>query len=446
MIFGRDFDKSYFLLVLPVLRMTLPWLQYRLRAIFILPFILLWCVCMLAKPIRSPIPGSATLRKYFLGTAVLHMMYKLLPLSHGLVGSYGRFSFNLYGFLSDIVMNLALLLVVYMSFVNQKFKELKFLGLVIIGGLLFTGAMTFQYGSEIEEGAARLIVASHNGLAADTLKVSDAQDLIVEAGLAGYAFMYIYAFLAPAFFYAAYKVRTKAAKILFLLVGCANVFCIKEGGLQTPVIVLLLGMCLMLIAVLFRLRSSLILFGIISAVLLFVFAVKPQAFSIVELPVRWCADMVEREVYKARLESIADAVSKSSLGAYVTERYARQKMSFDGFWSQYFLFGGGLKTKNGGHSEILDLMSAYGLMGLSVLVLYFICYKNFYDQLSKMYLGRQWQPMVLVYLGAYCFAGIANPIPTGSGQLYIVFPVLAMYFPDSPVGRYLAATNRGGLL
>ena len=140
-------------------------------------------------------------------------------------------------------MRLAFVFIVYWSIIRHKFKELRFLGILVLLSLLQIGVATLLFGDEVAGGASRAMVAIDNGdLAMGSTKLSlyEGAQVIGKYGLGGYFYAYLAAFLTPAFFYSAFKIPSKSLKILCLMTAFASMVIVFKGGLQTPIVVLVL--------------------------------------------------------------------------------------------------------------------------------------------------------------------------------------------------------------
>ena len=447
----RKFDYSYLLLVFPVLRICMPWLQYRTRAILVLPFLIAWFGLMVIKQSSMPIKWRIVLRRDFVLVLCLMLFHMLLPAIYGLTGQ-GRVEFSWYGFVSFLVMNLSLLGIVYVSFIHNKFRELKFLASLVILVMIYEGIMAFLVGGNVEGGAARLVVGMQqhgwdvSSFNRDAQALSDETDIVIGSGFGGYHFIYAYAFLAPAFFYAGCRIRNWKIKAICFITMLANLSCIKNGGLHTPLFVAAIGFLLAIFALLFRWRRILVAFGVIAGLSLIMFIYHPTFFRPLALPLEICASLAVRDVYKSRFMSIADTI-RGSKRTYALDRYYLQKRSIDSFLKGNMLIGEGSHADEGGHSMFLDMLAFYGLVGFAVFVGFLVSFLKFQKALGAVYLGRQWLGMVYCYLGAFLFTTVANPVNLCYAQLYIMFPVLALFFPDCPVNesRQIAFDERRAL-
>ena len=365
--------------------------------------------------------------------------HALLPAVYGIVGER-RHEFNLYGFVSFLVMNLSLFGVVYLSFIHNKFKELKFLAALVVMVMIYEGLMAFLVGGNIEGGAARLVVGMQqhgwdvSSFNRDASEISNETDIVIGSGFGGYHFIYAYAFLAPAFFYAGCRIHNWKIKVVCFVTMLANLSSIKNGGLHTPLFVALIGFLFAIFALLFRLRRMLIVFGAIAGLALILFAYYPAIFRPLAVPLEICASLSVRDVYKNRFMSIADTI-KGSKQTYALDRYYLQKRSIDSYFKYNMLLGGGNRADEGGHSMLLDLLALYGLVGLAVFVGFVFSFLKFQKAMGAIYLGREWLAMIYCYLGAFIFTTVANPVNLCYAQLYIIFPVLALFFSDCPVNE-----------
>lgn len=433
----RRFDLSYLLLVPLLLRACSPWFQYRSKAIIVVPFFVLWYFFQIAKPMRFNLRFWFNVRKmcfFFFFATVTY--FGLLPLLYGgidLSVHVGRGVFNKSS-ITGLVMQLAFVFIVYWSIVRHKFRELRFLGILVLLSLLQIGVSTLLFGDEVAGGASRAMVAIDNGdLAMGSTKLSlyEGAQVIGEYGLGGYSYAYLAAFLTPAFFYSALKITPKPLKILCLLTALSSIVIVFKGGLQTPIVVLVLGLFMLVCAVLFKLRKGLIVLGGAAMLGVALFIVQPKCYAFLGPVLRGAAELTEKIEYRERLVSLAAAVEGDKL-TYAYQRYRLQARSWKGFCEHPFL-GGGPEADMGGHSELLDTMSCYGSIGLLVLISLFVYFYKFNNALGRTALGKEWLTMVCGYMGLLIFASITNPVSIFPPVIILIFPALALSYPGAPL-------------
>ena len=429
----RKFDYWYLLLVIPILRFCLPWLQYRVRVAVIVPFFFVWLIHMTFLPVRGPVPYWRQLRISFLFVIVFAVIYELLPLLYGRFGlSYSsRVVFNWGKFVSAVAACFYMS-IIYLSFVHKRFKELAFLLMIILCAGILSGVQSFLHGDLVEGGAARFMVTAGSDLAKGKASAFNNAMDTVEYGLAGYGLTYFYAFGIPLLVYACLSIRKNWLMRFFYI--CASLgfgVAVAKGGLQTPIMVAGVGIGLVLLSLLMRLRKGIIVLGVGLMVALWTFSVAPKVFSFLESPLRAFAQFSEKPVYKERLTSLADAV-RGDTNSYAYSRYQLQKRSWDIFCGN-LPFGGGRNVQCGDHSEFFDMLGYFGFVGLTVWVLYLICLTRFFIFLGKAFCGQKYVNMLYLYISAYLFASVANPVPLVNSLVVIMISALGLYFPFAPL-------------
>lgn len=439
---NRRFDYWYLLLVIPILRICLPLLQYRFRMIVIVPFFVLWLIHMLCQPVRTDVPCLRQLRTAYLGLMFVGLLYDFLPLFYMRFGLpyNSRVVFNWAGFVGATVFCF-LISIVYFSFVHKRFKELAFLLVVILSAAIYSGFMSFLHGDQIEGGAARFTVTAGSAMSRGVSSAYDNFEVVAEYGLSTYSHVYEYALYLPIMVYAVFCIKRNRKMMSFCI---CSILClivsVWKSGLQTPVMIVCIGSVLLAVTVCTRFRRGVILCGIGLMGALFLFAVAPKAYSFLDKPLRMVAELTERYEYRTRLLSLADAVSGDSR-AYAYERYRLQKQSWDLF-CENIPFGGGRKIWAGDHSEFLDMLAYFGFVGLVFYVLYFICLMRFFSILGRFFIGYKSLFMLYLYIAVYLFASVANPIALTDGLFVIVIASLGLFFPYSPLSAESRSLQR----
>ena len=443
---NKRFDLSYLLIVPWLLRVSSPWFQYRTKAIVAIPLFLLWCLFQIAKPSRFNLRFWFNVRRmYFIFCAAIVVFFGLLPLLAGGIdlSSIGRGALSRRTIVQMLTL-LAFAFIVYWSLVKHKFKELRFLGVIVLLSFLQMGIVTLLFGDIVSDGASRIMVAIGNGeLDSGSVDASLAESaqIIGTYGLGNYDFAYLAAFLTPAFLFSSLKIPSKLLKTLCLLSALGATVVVYKGGLQTPVFVLILGIFLFILALLFKLQKSLVALGCLAMLGIGLFIVQPKVYIFLSPVLRAASEMTEDPNYKLHLDTLAEAAEGDKL-TYAYKRYRLQVRSWEGFCEHPFL-GGGPNARSGGHSELLDTMSAYGLTGLFCMVFLLTRFYKFNAALGYAVLGKQWLVMVSAYIGLFIFTSITNPVDMLSPVAILLFPALALSYPGAPLGGSVGKEENG---
>jgi len=430
------FDKSYLFLVILVFRACLPWFQYRSKAIIVVPFFVLWYMFQIAKPYKIDIRRLMTLRSSFWLFVIIMILYRILPLVYGGWSSDGRDWRIMFtkGALTNLTMNVAFVFIVYFSILREKYKELRFLGIVVLLSVLYVGIMSWCHGDEVAGGASRFVLTAATNQLKEGGRIGEAAEsalVVGKYGLGGYEIVYMTAFAIPGILFSALKIKSHRMRVLCIVAGAAGVGTVLKGGLQTPVMVMLVGLLFFFLGIMFKLRRALIYLGVICMLLIGIFVVRPESFAFLAPALRAASELTEQDFYKGRLVSLAEAVEGDKL-TYSYSRYRLQAKSWEGF-CEHPIFGGGTKARMGEHSELLDTMSIYGLVGLSLMIAVLVSYFKFNCALAMGMRERQWLPLVYGYTGLYIFTSITNPVNILSPLIILLFPALALSYPGAPL-------------
>lgn len=436
----KRFDYAYLFLVIPVLRTCLPWVSFRTKAIVIVPCFILWFCCLIAKPYRINIRHWAIVRRSFWILLIMIAINGLLPLFYGGYSTDGTYQRTVFGKqqLSNLIVNMSFVFVVYYSFVREKFRELRFLGFLVLLSIVYVGVATLIYGDEVVGGASRFLVSvGNNRLTSVSATATDFENakIVGEVGLAGYQLVYVTAFAIPGLLWATLKIHNRKIRVLCGCAAIAGMATVFKCGLQTPILTLFAGLCFLVFALLFKARRSILVLGSLAMLAVALFIAHPKVYSFLAKPLMAASEMTDKGVYKGRLVSLAEAVQGDKM-TYAYERYRLQVESWEGFCEHPFI-GGGTKARAGGHSELLDTMSFFGLIGLILMLTLIVQFYKFNLRLSSAALGRQWLVMLYCYLGMFIFVCITNPVNVISPCLTLLLPSVALSFDHAPLGNDL---------
>ena len=422
----QGFDRAYLLLIYPVLRMTWPVLQYRFSNMTMVPFMALWFFHIFFgnNPARI---RTYELKNYFIGSLVAIAAYLFLP------KLIGQSTFSAYIAMAGVVQFLFMFSIVHYSLTRGKIKELKFATCCVFFSLLWMGFMAFRHGSSyVEFGAARMTTAitqanAHNASI-------DAEALAAQAASSGMgtaASAYICAFVIPLFIYSFFMVRGRVRKFSCIILSYACYLNIKYSGINTPFMVLGAGLVLVLFIKIFRNRQAILFTGVLMALFFISFAFNPKIISFMSAPLSSLAEATASlPQFSMRCASMADTV-RGVQGTYAAERYQLQVTSARSFINGNWLLGGiAGPHRIGGHSELLDCLAKFGLLGLFVMCMFFVYYLKYCNALARLSLGPRWLYAPYVYIGAWIFSSVPNPANLGAPIMMLVIPGMGVFYKE----------------
>lgn len=431
--FSRDFDKSYLLLVFPILRLMLTILQYRLRVRATFPFILLWLYIQFSKRHPNVILFSSrkVLKKYLTLMVFAVGVYAFLPLLYRNFNTGDRLAFRPSNAIWAILEFWAMLLVAHLSLVTGKFRELKFCTLIFFLAVLWNGFAALRGGSFAAAygGSARMLTALSQA-SEKSYEYYEAVGAIANYGMGGSGSVYISAFFIPV---ALASVRFVFGWKKWAFIGLAVLayLNIQYGGLNTPVMITVVGLFLVILSW-FKSRALILRAGILFALFMIWFSFNPKIFSFLAVPLRSIGYATESfPQMSVRCLSMADAM-EGDKETYAAMRYELQKQSAVNFVKGNILVGRLFKrgSGGGGHSEFLDCLAAYGLLGGFVIALFWHAYLKYCSELASVSLGQNWLFLPYIYAGAWIFSSIPNPALMGSPAMVLIIPGLAMFYSD----------------
>lgn len=429
----QGFDKFYLLLIFPVLRLTMPFLQYRFRSWTLIPFVVIWFVHVFQD--RRQVVSDSAMNRHYLATCFWLALYMLLPFFFGLLGSDPELvRFRPLGEGTNIIIFVFMLSVAHYSLRWGKIRELKFLVLLLLFSFLWTGIASMAGGEKvIEMGGARM-ATSLTQERADMLTAEYVRDAS-EAALSGMgtaASVYVSAFVIPLFLYSAFFVKTLVQKAVCVVMAYASFLSIQYGGINTPYLIASVGCVLMLPGLFFRSRKALVALGAIAAVVMLVFAYHPTMLSFLSDPLQELSYATEHfPQFSSRCASLA-ASCAGDTDTYAFDRYQLQVKSFDSFLNGNWLFATafGAKAKVGGHSELLDGLAKYGIISLVLTILFWYSYLQYCRRLTHLCFGPRWSVMPYLFAGTWLFSSIPNPSLLGQPAVMLLLAGLGLYYKE----------------
>jgi len=437
-------DKTYWLLVIPILHAFVPWVQFRMRGLIPFFFSVLWLLPKLPR-ILTKMQGRLGLA-FAWAMAWFAFIQLGLPLLFSIIGKHERPPYYL---VATIVMQIIFCLVAYYSVTFGKRRELRFLFVVMIGALMSAGLSALR-GLNVEGlESARSLIAIKESTGPVTAEQMDIAENIVGLGLGGYGHMYLCAWIMGVCLFSFCLVRTKMARALIVVAIGSSFLCIKSGGLGTPMAIF--GLQLMVFVVWRFCKKRIVVTGLATflVVIFFILATCPQVFSFMSEPLLSLSEYFKAGSFKERIVSLADSVSGDK-ASYAYERAQLQLKSLDAFGRNFFTgvygpTGSGLQHELGGHSYILDLMGAYGLVGLLTLIFFVIAMSRYLSISIKSSAGERWRVISSLHMGIFVFSGVANPVTFSGVVVLLIFclatieaqqPQMHLYGPRLPPPMY----------
>lgn len=428
----QTFDKFYLLLAYPVLRLTVPYLQYRLRSWTLIPFFLLWLLYVFRT--RQSLIRDRAMDRYFLLTSISLLLYGFLPLLYEFLGSVSIHKFHWLKDGSSMMIFLFMFSVAHYSLKFGKIKELKFLTVLLFVGFSWMAISALRAGETVMGmGGARMLssLSMEGAIGFSAEYVQEAMEL-VEVGVGTSGSTYVSAFAIPMLIYSLFHVKTIFFKVICAVMAYANYINIKYSGLNTPYMIACMGVALCFFGRFLNWRKKIVLVGSISAICVLVFSYHPTMLSFASKPLLALADATEAfPQFSWRCASMADAFAGYK-DTYAYERYQLQVKSFDSFIKGNWVLGSafGEKAEVGGHSEMLDGLARYGIVSLVLIVMFFYSYLRYCNQVRRLFFGNKWAVLPYIYAGAWIFSSVPNPSYLGTPIVILLIPGLALFFKE----------------
>ena len=415
--------------------MSWPILYYRVRARYSIPFIVLWYLYQSSRRRPNVIP-VALLKQYFSLTFFALACYLVLPFPYGHYSAGSPFA-NMFAFRVNAaiwrsVEFLAMFMIVQISLATGKFRELKFCTIAAIFPLVWAGVASLYGGAYIAAhgGSARILTAlSQEG--ERSFEYMEMADKAASLGMGGSEGVYLSAFIIPLQLVSIAYVKGWK-KWAFAAAALLECIAIQYGGLQTPLLITVAGIILAFISK--KDKGCWVLgCGIIMALGMIWFSFNPRIFASFSGPLRKIGYYTEESFpqMSERFLSTADSV-EGDKDSYAYMRSQLQQRSAKEFVKGNILVGRLFKRGpgGGGHSELLDCLACYGLLGVFVIGLFWYAYLKYCNELAKVSLGRKWLALPYIYAGAWIFSSVPNPARLGAPTMILVVPGLAVFFTD----------------
>ena len=167
---------------------------------------------------------------------------------------------------------------------------------------------------------------------------------------------------------------------------------------------------------------------------LIAFSYYPGMFSFLSAPLKAIAPVFENNAsFYNRINSVAWAVSGDK-GTYAYERYQLQRQSFEVFLNNPIVGMGVYESHHvryrdiGRHSTFLDRLGQSGLVGLFIMIGFFVSYWRFMRSISFFMMDARWLLMPALFISLYLFCSVANPLFFVPNIFHIVLPGMALLF------------------
>lgn len=408
-------DESYWLLVLPVLYATIPWFQYRVRALIPFAFAMLW--------LMPKIPSIAKKMHTYEGRAFFKVLlwYVLLVFIQELFAVFGSQKHMKYYQIATITTSVIFFLVAFYTIAYHKFSELRFLTVVTIGGFILAGMMAFRGLGVVGMESARVMMSLQDSM--NSQVPNAAAKAVIEYGLGGYSHVYNCAWLAGIAMLAFVISKDTRLKVFYVLLAVSTIISVKVGGLATPFGIVVIEAMIFLIWLKTRSRKVILISGYIIVILFFLYANTPQVFSFLIKPLNSLAQNMSDGSIKLRVVSVVESFNGEV--SYADTRAQMQLKSFRTFCRHPFFgtfgpFTGGSQLDLGGHSYLLDLLGGYGLFGLFVFAMFMGAMLKYFSVLGDLYLGSKWLVIPVFFMSVFLFSSIMNPVTFFANSVYLL--------------------------
>lgn len=410
-------DWSY-LLVLPFLAISwIPILAQYWKMRYTYMLAVLWLAIAFAqrRPVRLPWKGIINLA----GAFIFLSLYTNLNIVYSMFGIGSEWTYESVANSLQVFVPLAIF---HLSVCNGRQNELRLLVFFCFICLAVGAVMTYLGEFEIEGGSRAL-----------TGSTDDAQFAFL-AGIGSYGFIYgtglliIPILYGMTFMSAPLKIILSTFIVaLFVAVYRAS-YSILMGAMALA--------CALYVANKVGLRQRYVnLMGVFLVTILVIATAFPQILSFMTDPVNRLSSITTNSDYSVRLVSVSDAMSGAA-GTYAEQRASLYWDSWRVFL-KYPVFGGGSGDNRrpaqdwvGGHSTIFDTLGFYGLFGLTIYILFFICHYRYMRVVSAIVIGDKWWPSYYIFMFSATAVMFINPYSGGPlfFNLCLYIPSLTLFF------------------
>ena len=410
-------EKSYWLLVLPILHTTVPWVNYRLRGMIPAVVAMFW---LLPKVSKIMTKFNCREGRAFLAAFFWFFILVFLREIFAIIGSQEHMQYH---HIATIGMQLCYFLVAFYTIAYRKFNELRFLTILTLGGFILSGIGAVRgMGVEGLESARSIVSLQKVGHSISQDAIDNAIN-IVNLGLGGYGYIYQCSWVFCIMLFAFALTKNIQLRSLYLVTACCVAVSMKMGGLGTPVGIAVIGFIVFLLWFFIRNKKVVSICGYSLIGLFFIYATMPQVFSFLATPLESLASAMSGGSLKERIISMASAFRGED--SYATDRAQLQLISFRTFFKHPFLgtfgpFAGGSQLDLGGHSYILDLLGGYGLLGLFVFIMFIWSVLRYFHVVGMRYFGQKWLVLPVFLIVVFIFSGVLNPVTFPSNFIILV--------------------------
>ena len=423
-----NFDKRFLLLIFPLLRNAWPWLQYQGREVIPFAMLALFIVSFFGE--RQP-QVSDRVRVAFWWMLFCYFLFAFSNSIFALI-SYGEFlKYHEY---ATMISTIGYLYVFYLGIIHKKYTELKILLVIVLIGTLLAG---YSAGSAGEMTSRQLLLNSVSR--EDSNSMYNAYDAAM-SGLGGYGFIYANAASAGlVLLIAMSRSLKKGFRVLFGIAFIAMLIIVKKGGLGTATAVAWLSTVLALLTLIGRSVRTLKIVGALACVLFLVYAFTPKMLSPLSGPLMWIAESMDSGAIQDRFVSAAQSVSGDEY-SYAYERAQLFVRSTRVFLDNPFIGVGAYQEghvsgdKLGGHSVIMDMLAQQGMIGLILIIMFFMSAFKFFREISLFCNHPNWNALPSIYLLCLLYMMFSNQAAKSISGLFliIVFGYLSMLMQTNP--------------
>lgn len=264
--------------------------------------------------------------------------------------------------------------------------------------------------------AARLLTSSSTE--------SQIADALKKSNVGAFDFIYGLVIVLPVLVYVATQKKEKIKKIMYIILIVLSLICIFKSNFTIAYILFVVDIILYLFF-----QSNSIWGKIISETLLLIFLLFGK--KIIEIYIEFLIGNTTSIWSKIKLESIMNILNGEGSLSETTSRISLLLRDINSFFSSPILgkgafYGVGSSDFIGQHSQFLDELARYGLLG-GILLFYFIyiCIKRIWKSIEDKVLKNKYLITTIVFI----MLGFLNPIFNG-GILFFYFIVIPILIEE----------------